>query len=188
MKLVLIRHSKSLINPQIPIVTWGLSDEGVNLAKQLGDNEYIQKMQVVYSSLQPKALETAILATKNHGAYIKTDDRLTEITSFTNRFVQDHVEYQKNIKNFYTGKVKKLFDGETAEEALKRFKQAIEDIVAHEIDSEFVGIVSHGNILAHFVSQFIERDVYRLAESIKQPDVAVLDWETKKFEIFFGEF
>ena len=65
MNLVLIRHSKSLVNPDIPIPTWGLSDEGIILAKKINELTQIKTLDVIYSSLQTKALETAVLATKN---------------------------------------------------------------------------------------------------------------------------
>lgn len=187
MKLVLIRHSQSIINPDIPIVTWGLSDKGVELAKNLHNNSHVKQVQVIYASFQPKALETAILATKNAGVSVKPDDRLTEITSFTNRFIADSTEYKQSIDNFYSGRAERLSGGESAREALKRFTQAVREIVDGEKSHEVVGIVSHGNILAHFVCQFTENNVYQVAESMKQPDIAVLDWETKKFEVFFGE-
>ncbi len=187
MKLILIRHSKSFINPSIPIHLWGLSEEGVELAKKLQQNTFIKELNVIYSSLQTKALETAVLTTKNLGIPIRTDNRLTEITSFTRFFESDKQKYTQSIKDFYTGKVDRLYDGESSKEALKRFNNAVNDIVINENDKEKIGIVSHGNILAHFCTQFIEKDKHYLAEKIKQPDIAILDWITKKFDIFFGD-
>jgi broad specificity phosphatase PhoE len=85
--IVFIRHSKSLVNPDIPIPTWGLSEEGVTLAKKLNELIQIRTLDVIYASLQTKAIETAVHVTKNTGIPIKVDNRLTETTSFTNKFV-----------------------------------------------------------------------------------------------------
>src|SRR5258706_640058 len=115
MKLVLIRHSQSLVNPTVPIDSWGLSDEGMYLAKKLQENKDVQKIQIIYSSLQPKALETAILATKNKGVFLKTNDRLTETTSFTKKFEELDV-LEKNTKDFHSGKVDRLNNGESKSE------------------------------------------------------------------------
>ncbi len=186
MNLVLVRHSKSLVNPGIPIPTWGLSEEGVILAKELKKIAVINSLEVVYASLQPKALETAIYMTKNSGISIKTDNRLTESTSFTNKFVSLE-QLAQNTKDYYSNKDLSINSGETFQEALDRFMEAIEDITKAEAGNKNVGIVSHGNILAAFSNQYIHKDVYQLAESIKQPDVAVLDWDTKKFTTLFGE-
>lgn len=35
MKFVFIRHSKTQIDPNVPILLWGLSEKGVELAKNL---------------------------------------------------------------------------------------------------------------------------------------------------------
>ena len=54
MNLVLIRHSKSLVNPDIPIPTWGLSDEGIILAKKINELTQIKTLDVIYSTFQTK--------------------------------------------------------------------------------------------------------------------------------------
>lgn len=186
MNLILIRHSKSLVNPNISIPTWGLSGEGVELAKKLNVISQVQTLDVIYSSLQTKALETAILATKNAGIPIKTDNRLTESTSFTNKFVTPE-QLEQNTRKYFFDKHLSINNGETFEEALRRFVVAINDITKSEADKKNIGIVSHGNILATFASQFVDKDVYEFHESMRYPDIAVLDWETKQFTSFFGD-
>lgn len=186
MNIVLIRHSKSLVNPNIPITTWGLSLEGVALAEKLSGIPQIRLLDVVYSSLQPKALETAVLATKNRGVPIKTDDRLTESTSFTNKFLSLEL-LEQNTKIYYSDKRLGFNNGENFEESVARFNLAIKDITKEESNRKNVGIVSHGNILTAFASQFVEKDIYEMHENMKYPDFAVLDWKTKKFMTFFGD-
>lgn len=186
MKIVFIRHSKSLVNPRIPIDTWGISDEGVLLAKQLQNLPEIQTLQVIYSSLQPKAIETAVLATKNRGVFLKTDDRLTETTSFTRKFVEEP-ELEENSKKYYANLQVKINGGESQEEALNRFMAALNSIVSEEKDKQSVGVVSHGSILATFAAQYIEKTAYQILQNMRQPDVAVFDWEKKIFDVFFAE-
>lgn len=186
MNIIFIRHSKSLVNPEIPINTWGLSEEGVELAKKLNNLPEIKTLDVIYSSLQPKALETAILATKNLGILIKTDDRLTETTSFTNKFVNlDQLE--KNTKEYYSGPKISINNGETSEEALARFNTAINEIVKAEAGKQNIGVVSHGSILASFCAQYKKTGAYEILQNMKQPDVAVFNWETKEFTTNFGD-
>lgn len=186
MNILFIRHSKSLINPDIPINTWGLSEEGVDLAKKLSNLNELKELDIIYASLQPKALETAILATKNIGIPIKIDDRLTETTSFTNKFVNLE-QLEKNTKEYYSNENTSINNGETVNEALARFNTAINDIVTAEKDEKNLGIVTHGNILASFVVQYTKGDAFELVEKIRQPDVSVFNWETKQFTSFFGD-
>lgn len=186
MNLVFIRHSKSLVNPNIPITSWGLSEEGRILAKKLNSLPQTKTIEVIYSSLQPKALQTAALATENLDIAVKKDNNLTESTSFTNKFVSLK-ELEENTRRYYAEKTCSINGGETFKEAQDRFAKALEDIVKKEQGKETIGIVSHGNILAGFVSQITEADPFEIIEKIAQPDVAVFDWNTKQFISGFGE-
>lgn len=185
MNLIFIRHSQSLVNPNIPISSWGLSEEGVVLAKKLSQLEIINTLEVVYSSLQPKAIETATFATEGMNIVLKKDDRLTESTSFTNKFV-DIETLKENDKKYYADKNLSINGGETYTQALARFNVALESITLSEKGKSNIGIVSHGNILASFASEYMNLDVNKIAKNLRQPDIAVFNWEDKKFTIPFG--
>jgi len=187
MKIVLIRHSKTDRNPAVPITCWGLADDGITLAKELSEKEVIKNLDVLYASFQTKALETALLLAKPNAIPIKADDRLTEVTSFTGPFEKDFETYTKNVHDYYADVIDRIHGGETKQEALNRFSTALESIVAAESDHETVGIVSHGNILTLFSSLYKDVDCFALHTQIKQPDVAIFDWDTKTFDAFFGE-
>lgn len=187
MKITFIRHSKTKVDPRLPPPLWGLSEEGIELAKKLGTRDVIKRISLFYSSLQTKALETAILLAKPDAIPIKTDDRLTEVTSFTNKFIPEIKVYEKSVKDYYSGAIERINEGETIQEALDRFDKAIESIVETNNKEENIGIVSHGNILAFFSAQFKDIDPYPAHKEIRQPDVALFDWDKQKFIHFFGE-
>jgi len=187
MKIILIRHSKTDRNPDIPITCWGLSDKGIDLAKKLSKQEIIKKLDVVYTSFQTKALETAVIIAKAYAIPVKPDDRLTEVTSFTGSFEKDYEKYSQNVYDFYQGNIERINNGETKIEALHRFNNALEDISQRELQNEYVGIISHGNILTLFTAQYRDLDCYKLHTQIKQPDIAIFDWKKKEFQSFFGE-
>lgn len=187
MKFIFIRHSKTDRSPFVPITQWGLSDDGIELAKELSQKTVIQNLNVLYTSLQTKALETAVLLAKPNATPIKTDDRLTEVTSFTGPFEPDFNVYTKNVHDYYSGAIERIGTGETKAEALSRFMTALKAIAKTETGSETIGIVTHGNILSLFAAQYKDVDSYELHTQIKQPDIAVFDWDKKQFDRFFGE-
>jgi broad specificity phosphatase PhoE len=187
MKFVFIRHSKTHRNPQVPITCWGLTDEGIELARNLSRHDVIKNLDVMYASFQTKALETAVILAKPNAIPIKADDRLTEVTSFTGPFEKDFDVYTQNVHDYYADKLDRISGGETKLEALERFMIALESIATAEQDKEFVGIVTHGNILTLFSTQYKNVDSYGLHTQIKQPDLAVFDWGKKEFNTFFGE-
>jgi broad specificity phosphatase PhoE len=187
MKFIFIRHSKTDRNPEVPITCWGLTDEGIALAKVLSHKDVIKTLSVLYASFQTKALETAVILAKPNAIPIKADDRLTEVTSFTQVFESDFEVYTRNVHDYYSGDLARIGNGETKDEALQRFTTALESIALAESHNKYVGIVSHGNILTLFSALYKEVDCYELHTKIKQPDVAVFDWDTKTFVSFFGE-
>ncbi len=187
MKFVFIRHSKTDRNPRVPITCWGLTEQGIELARELSQKDIIKDLDVLYASFQTKALETAVLLAKPNAIPIKADNGLTEVTSFTGPFEKDFDLYTKNVHDFYTDKLDRIASGETKAEALERFNTTLESIANAESDKRTVGIITHGNILTLFSSLYEDVDCYALHTAIRQPDVAVFNWDDKKFEVFFGK-
>ena len=187
MNFIFIRHSKTDRNPAVPFICWGLTAEGIELAEHLSQEEIIKELDVLYSSSQTKALETALYLAKPNGISIKVDPNLTEVTSFTIKYDADIDIYTKNVHDFYSGAIDRINGGETKAEALDRFNMSLEAIAKAERGSSDIGIVTHGNILALFTAQYKDVDCLDLHYKIKQPDVAVFNWKEKRFMSFFGE-
>lgn len=188
MKIIFIRHSKTLVEPQKPIVLWGLSDEGIEKAKALSGEAIVKKIQVLYASLQTKAIETAVYLAKPNGIPIRTNNDFTEITSFTNRFTTKEQGYEQGVHDFYHDVVDRIAEGETHEEAVTRFNNALAHVVAEEAKKgiKTIGIISHGNILSYFTAQYADVTPYALHDKIQMPDIAIFDSETKRFDSLWG--
>lgn len=186
----MIRHSKTLVEPGKPIVLWGLSDEGIKRAKALSGQDVIKNIQCIYSSLQIKALETCIYLAKPNGIPIKTNNGFTEITSFTNKFITEDEGYKQGVHDFYQNIVGRIAEGETSKEALERFNLILKKVVDEEAKGDVgnIGIVSHGNILSYFTAQYAEITPYELHDKIQMPDVAIFDWDTKRFINLWGAY
>lgn len=189
MKITLIRHSKTLVESRKPIVLWGLSDKGIGLAKEFSKKDLIKDIEVLYASLQTKAIETAVYLAKPNAIPMKTNNDFTEITSFTNKFNSKEEEYEKGVHDFYHDTIDRIAEGESHREALERFNRALETVIADESSKgvKNIGVVSHGNILSYFTAQYADVTPYVLHDKIQMPDGAILDWETKQFVRFWEE-
>jgi 2,3-bisphosphoglycerate-dependent phosphoglycerate mutase len=150
----------------------------------LSTKSIIKELDVIYSSWQTKALQTAIYIAKDNQIPIKTDSRLTEVTSITNKFIED---FEVAVSKLYSGEIERLNGGESMSEAKERFNNAIQDIVNVESGKKNIGIVAHGNVLSLFASQFQDIPPFEIHKKLKMPDVAILDWEQKSFIKFFGD-
>jgi broad specificity phosphatase PhoE len=181
MKIIFIRHSKTQQEPNIPIVLWNLTEEGIDRAYDLSNNKDIKDIDIIYTSLQTKALETTLILASKNIIPVKTDNRLTEITSFTLKFTSGKTEYEKKQEAMYSGKVQRMDGGESFEDALGRFNTALEEIVKNENKFQNIGIVSHGNMLATFTASYLDMPAKEIQSKIKMPDYAIFDWDKKRF-------
>lgn len=186
MQLTLIRHSKTIPDPNEAITAWRLSDVGIVKAKEFSKLDLIKKIDTTYTSLQRKAIETAINICEPNNIPVDFNKNLTETTSFTNKFLDD---VEEKSRQYLESEVDSFADGETTKEALKRFMNALDQIVFEEKakGNNNVGIVSHGTILALFSTQFVDKTAYEIHKQIQMPDIAVFDWDKKKFGQFWGE-
>lgn len=92
------------------------------------------------------------------------------------------------MSDFYSGKVLRLANGESADEGLKRFNEAIEMIEKVETAAGIfkAGIVSHGNILSFYTAQFSDLTPIQIEQRIQMPDYAILDTRSQKITKMFG--
>lgn len=180
MKFVFVRHSNSQVDPTRAIAQWGLSDVGVERAKHLAHDPEILSLNLLYSSLQVKAVETMVYLSKPHGIPVRTDDRLGEVSSFTTRFFEP-AEHERILHDFYMRKISRIEGGETIDEALARFEDCLQDIAAECPDGR-VGVVTHGSVLTFFSEKFGLGEAFSIHLKLEQPDVAIFDWSTKTFD------
>jgi len=184
MRIIFIRHSKTTLDKVHSNLVWNLSDEGIELATKLAQNDTIKRIAVFFTSDQTKALHTTLLLAKESFISIRVVPELTETTSLTNGFFEN---YEARMHQWYTEPGHRINDGETREESLTRFSSAIKRIVSSNTDKQTIGIVSHANVLSLYVGQFDERGALGIHNSLKMPDYAILDWDSKKLLKQFGE-
>lgn len=185
MKIVLIRHSNTKVEPEKFNPLWSLSEKGIENAVKLANHPLVQDIELVYTSNQLKAIHTGICIASKLGVFLKQREDLTELTSLTNDWKED---YEGFINDIYSGTIERHADGESLQEATNRFTKALEEIVAEENDKGVIGVVAHGNVLSLFASQYENREALEIHYSIQMPDVAVFDWESRTFEVTFGNY
>lgn len=185
MKIVLIRHSNTKVEPDKYNPLWPLSEKGLENAENLADHPLVQDIELIYTSNQLKAIHTAICVASKLGVFLKQREDLTELTSLTNDWKED---YEGFINAIYSNEIERHADGESLQEATDRFTKALEEIVTEESDKNVIGVVAHGNVLSLFASQYEDREALEIHHAIQMPDVAVLDWESKTFEVTFGNY
>lgn len=164
MKIIyLFRHSipdknSTLLNECIP-----LSQDGVNLVKQLVNKIPIRLPIKVFSSTYVRAKQTAELITGD----VITDIRLIE------RKIGNKVTFTKDLwAKQYINKDIKNDNGESFRMVQRRMNEVMNDILSKMCDDESVVVVSHAAAICAYLQQYCK--------------INVIDIETKHRKIIFN--
>lgn len=173
MKIVFVRHAQTNIEPEVNSTLWTLSEGGRLAAAELAENSIFEGSAFIYSSLQPKAIDTAEIIGSILRVPVLQEAGLAELSSVTSGFIED---YAATVHKLYAGEIQNINGGETLAEALERFNCAVGAIAAKHAGSSKIAIVSHANVLSLFTAQYSDQAAVDLHNTIAMPDAAVLDW------------
>lgn len=172
--LILVKHSLPEIVEDVPARDWKLSEEGRVRAQRLAEKLIQYQPEVVVSSVELKAQETARILTENFGLGFHVVDGLHE----HERKYLSKDEFETAIREFFEKPDVFVFGSETAKDALLRFRQAV-DSALNSYDDKSILIVAHGTVISLFVSWLTGCDGYHLWSELGLPSFVVLDLQAK---------
>lgn len=144
-----LRHGETIRDKNSPAVLWPISEETKSELSKIAKQERFADLAAVYASTELKAKQSAQPFAEVTSLEVLTLEGLEEVHR-GDKYLSD--------KEFKDLKRKKLEDrdcnpdgGETSNEALTRFKDAIAKIDKEHDDAKIL-VVSHGTILALYFS------------------------------------
>src|ERR1044071_8712154 len=126
--LILVKHSLPEINENVPARAWHLSEEGRVRAHGLAGKLMAYQPEVIVSSVEPKARETASILAENLGLEFQEFEGLHEHDRSKSPYYSKN-EFQNLVQEFFARPAELVFGSETANEALKRFRQAVDTLL-----------------------------------------------------------
>ena len=144
-ELIFIRHAKTKIDKDVPIEDWVLAEEGQGKTKELANSGEFDDADLLICSKEDKSFLTIEpIAKKLHKEIIRVED-LGEVKR-PNSEILSSEEYKKmKVKMF--GDLNFTDKGwETANHALRRFKEAVERI-NNKYENKKIIICSHGTVM-----------------------------------------
>lgn len=144
-EMIFIRHAKTKVDKNNPIENWVLTDEGEKQAQDLANSGEFDNVDILISSNENKSyLTIKFLADKLNKEIIKIED-LGEIKRPDSEKLSSEEYEEMKVKIFnnldFTDK-----GWETANHALKRFKDAVYEI-DRKYDNKKILICSHGTVM-----------------------------------------
>jgi 2,3-bisphosphoglycerate-dependent phosphoglycerate mutase len=179
-RLILIKHSEPAIDASAPPNSWHLSEEGRRRSTTLATRLEPYVPEVVLSSEEPKATETAQIVSERLGLKVITHPRLHEHDRIGAPFgTQEDFERTANI--FFESPGELVWGNETAEQARERFSGAVDDILERYPDGT-VAVVSHGTVITLFVTQHAEVEAFGFWKRLGLPSFCVFASPTLQLE------
>jgi len=176
--LILVKHSLPQIVERIPAREWNLSQEGRSRAQTLAGLLSTYQPEVVISSSEPKATQTAEVISEQLRVPCQVFENLHEHDRWGSPYL-GKVEFEQLVHEFFAKPEKLVFGNETARQVVDRFRKAIENAVA-QFEHRTIVIVTHGTALALFVEWLTGVNGYELWHKLGLPSFVVLELQSKK--------
>lgn len=172
-KLILVKHATPEIIQHVISHRWVLSAEGRRRCDWLADELKTQGIARIYSSLEPKALETAALVAVRLNLPVQPCRNLHENDRTGLGFIARN-ELQRRLRDFFDQRDQTILGTETANSAFRRFARSVNNIAVKEI-GKASAIVTHGTVLSLFVAHYNAIEPYHLWSQLGLPSYVVLD-------------
>ncbi len=171
--LILVRHSQPQIVPQVPARQWKLSAAGRRRCEPLARRVAPYRPARIFTSREPKAVETARAIAEALGVAWETAADLHEHDRTGEVFYQDRAAFVERVRDFFAHPDKLVFGRETADQAHRRFVAAVHALAAGHPEGT-QAIVTHGTVMSLFVSRAAGLDPYPLWQRLGLPAYLVL--------------
>lgn len=138
-----LRHFQTEVEPETPVAEWKLSSEGRKKMTDFLENNSFN-VDTVYTSTEPKAVETAEKLAEQEEAELVKTDLLGEVDRSEEGFVEDHDRYIELVEDYLSGGSEA--DWEEQERVKQRFQKFMEEAEESSL------AVTHGLFLSLNIS------------------------------------
>jgi broad specificity phosphatase PhoE len=173
----LVKHSLPEVKPDVPAREWNLSSEGRILAHRLTASLQGYDPDVVFSSVEPKAFQTAQILGEELKKKVQVIDGLHEHDRSNAPFYSKD-EFQSLVRQFFSNPDELIFGRETANQALERFCASMDALLKPQSDKNNI-VVCHGTVISLYVSSVTGCDGYTLWRELGLPSYVVMDLNSK---------
>ncbi|MFQ5831232.1 MAG: histidine phosphatase family protein [Candidatus Thorarchaeota archaeon] len=151
-----LRHAETRIDPDTSPSRWHVTREGVKTARMLASSGMFDKVDLVVTSAESKAIETARPFAVKLGLEIIIEPRFNELERVGGH-IESQNEYLRRVQLAFRNQDSSAHGWETAASAIRRFEQGIRSIES-EIESDTVLVVSHGLVLSLYFATLLDVD------------------------------
>jgi len=171
--LVLVKHARPEVDPSVPAASWALGVDGMQGSLRLAERLRPLSIDLVVSSVEPKAAETGRLVAE-----------VLDLTWQTGHGLHEHVRrsvgylsaeaFDASIRRFFSTPASVVFGDESADAAFSRFSGGV-DAVVRTHRGKRLCIVAHGTVISLFVGRRFGVDEWATWKALGTPGYVVVD-------------
>jgi broad specificity phosphatase PhoE len=181
-RLILIRHSAVLVDPNVPAAQWRLSADGRSRCHQLADQLRPYHPTRFITSDEAKAVGTGQAMASRLGLPYTTEPDLHEHNRAGLPFFEDKAAWASAVAHFFAQPDQPVLGHETAVQARQRLERALARL-QQQYPHDRLALVSHGRILTAFISYYNTAvDSFSFWQSLTLPCAFILDAASYKLQ------
>ena len=162
--LIFLRHAETRKDNTLPIRQWRLTLEGKKMVEKFAATGIFDQVDIIVSSQEIKAYHTALPFAKRLNKKVQIFTGLQEINRESGGIMSKE-EYDKAKEKIFTNLDFSVHNWETAQQALKRFKKAVEKIDSQHRNKKIL-LTSHGTVMTLYFA-FLNKDMKNLMKRWK---------------------
>jgi broad specificity phosphatase PhoE len=170
--LLLVKHSLPEVLPTIPASQWRLSPAGRVRCEALAERLASYAPEMVISSSEPKAIETAQIVARQMDKPFRIFADLHEHDRTGVQFL-DKEQFESTVHEFFEHPDELVLGRETAYQAQESFSKALTSVEAEYPDKNLV-VVSHGTVITLFVERIAGLEPFSFWKRLELPSFVVL--------------
>lgn len=148
----MLRHGETQFTREKTNHEWSLSQKGVSQVIEVAETGCFDDIDVIVSSMEEKALQTAMIIANRVQKEISVNFDLGEHDRRNSGFLEQN-EFNETIQYAFNNMNQSKRRWETTKDALERFTNAVNEIDSKHEDSNIL-VVSHGTVLSlYFANQ-----------------------------------
>jgi len=171
--LILVKHSLPEIVESLPARKWKLSEIGRERARKLADPLRSYHPDVIISSVESKAIETAEIVAEKLVLAVYVVEGLHEHDRGNVAFLSKD-DFQKAVQEFFSKPTELVFGNETANQSYERFNRAILAVL-NSYQEKTIIVVAHGTVISLFVSRLTGVHDFLLWNELGLPSFLIID-------------
>ncbi|MCV3239269.1 histidine phosphatase family protein [Mesorhizobium sp. ZC-5] len=140
-----LTHPQVVIDPQVPVPDWGLSDVGRARLTAIAGRDWVRSLGHVFASTEKKAIEGAKIIATAASCRVETVEEMGENDRSATGFLPPP-EFEKAADWFFANPSQSFHGWETADAAQARIASAVEAAIARSSRDRPVAFVGHGGV------------------------------------------